>query len=55
MGIPFYDSTPFEYGYSSKKNILSRMNPNLKEVIQKSTNCDKGERKKNQKLFARLS
>ena len=32
----FYDSTPFEYGYSSKEEILENMNSNLKEVIEKS-------------------
>ncbi len=36
MRVTFYDYTPFEYGYSSKEDIISSMNPNLKEVIQKS-------------------
>ena len=36
MEKTFYDSTPFEYGYSSKEEILDNMNPNLKEVIVKS-------------------
>jgi len=36
MEKTFYDSTPFEYGYSSKEEILSNMNPNLKKVIEKS-------------------
>ena len=36
MEKTFYDSTPFEYGYSSKEEILENMNPNLKEVIEKS-------------------
>lgn len=29
----FYDNTPFQYGYSSKKEIIENMNPNLKEII----------------------
>ena len=36
MEKTFYDSTPFEYGYSTKEEILDNMNPNLKEVIEKS-------------------
>ena len=36
MEKTFYDSTPFEYGYSSKEEILANMNPNLKKVIEKS-------------------
>ena len=36
MEKTFYDSTPFEYGYSSKEEILENMNSNLKEVIEKS-------------------
>ena len=36
MEKTFYDSTPFEYGYSSKEEILDNMNPNLMEVIEKS-------------------
>ncbi len=32
----FYDNTPFQYGYSSKKEIIENMNPNLKKVIEKS-------------------
>ena len=36
MEKTFYDSTPFEYGYSSKEEILENMNPNLKKVIEKS-------------------
>ena len=36
MEKTFYDSTPFEYGYSSKEKILENMNPNLKKVIEKS-------------------
>lgn len=36
MEQTFYDITPFEYGYSSKEEILDNMNPNLKEVIEKS-------------------
>ena len=29
----FYDNTPFQYGYSSKKEIIENMNPNLQEII----------------------
>ena len=36
MEKTFYDSTPFEYGYSSKEEILDNMNPNLKELIEQS-------------------
>ena len=36
MEKTFYDSTPFEYGYSSKEEILENMNSNLKEVIERS-------------------
>ncbi len=36
MKQTFYDSNPFEYGYSSKEEILSNMNPNLKKVIEQS-------------------
>ena len=36
MQKTFYDSTPFAYGYSSKEDILENMNPNLKDVIEKS-------------------
>ncbi len=36
MEKTFYDSTPFEYGYSSKEEILDNMNPHLKEVIEQS-------------------
>ena len=30
----FYDNTPFEYGYSSKEEIITNMNPLLKKVIE---------------------
>mgnify|MGYP001288227342 CR=1 FL=1 len=33
MADTFYDNTPFEYGYSSKEEILENMNPHLKEII----------------------
>ena len=36
MEKTFYDSTPFEYGYSSKEEILENMNLNLKDLIEKS-------------------
>ena len=36
MEKTFYDRTPFEYGYTSKEEILENMNPNLKKVIEKS-------------------
>ena len=36
MEKTFYDSTPFEYGYSSNEEILENMNPNLIDVIEQS-------------------
>ena len=30
----FYDTTPFEYGYSSKKETISNMHPLLKKLIE---------------------
>ena len=36
MQKTFYDSTPFEYGYSSNEEILKNMNLNLKDLIEKS-------------------
>ena len=45
MTYTFYDNTPFEYGYSSKEEILENMNPNLKEIIIKNKDkviCDVG-------------
>ena len=36
MEMTFYDGAPFEYGYSSKDEILENMNSNLKEVIRNS-------------------
>ena len=36
MQKTFYDSTPFKYGYSSTEEIIENMNPNLKDVIEKS-------------------
>ena len=41
----FYDNTPFEYGYSSKEEIIANMNPLLKKVIKENkgnTICDIG-------------
>jgi len=32
----FYDSTPFEYGYSSKQEIIENMNPLLKGLMEKN-------------------
>jgi ubiquinone/menaquinone biosynthesis C-methylase UbiE len=45
MEDTFYDNTPFEYGYSSKEEILDNMNPNLKEIIVENKDkviCDIG-------------
>ena len=45
MEDTFYDNTPFEYGYSSKEEILENMNPNLKEIIIENKDkviCDVG-------------
>ena len=36
MEKTFYDRTPFEYGYTSKEEILEKMNPDLKKLIEKS-------------------
>ena len=41
----FYDNTPFEYGYSSKEEIISNMNPLLKQLIEQNKGgvfCDIG-------------
>ena len=41
----FYDNTPFNYGYSSKEDILENMNHNLKEIIIQNKDkviCDIG-------------
>ena len=32
----FYDNTPFKYGYSSKEEIITNMNPLLKKVIKEN-------------------
>ena len=45
MSDTFYDNTPFEYGYSSKEEIVSNMNPNLREIIIENKDkiiCDIG-------------
>ena len=45
MADTFYDNTPFEYGYSSKEEIVANMNPNLKEIIIENKDkiiCDIG-------------
>ena len=45
MADTFYDNTPFEYGYSSKEEILENMNPHLKEIIIENKDkiiCDIG-------------
>ena len=45
MADTFYDNTPFEYGYSSKEEIVSNMNPNLREIIIENKDkiiCDIG-------------
>jgi len=41
----FYDNTPFEYGYSSKEEIIANMNPLLKDLMEKNKGklfCDIG-------------
>ena len=41
----FYDNTPFEYGYSSKEEIISNMNPILKQLMEQNKGgvfCDIG-------------
>ena len=41
----FYDITPFEYGYSSKEEIIANMNPLLKELMEQNSGkifCDVG-------------
>jgi ubiquinone/menaquinone biosynthesis C-methylase UbiE len=41
----FYDNTPFEYGYSSKQEIIEDMNPLLKGLMEKNAGkvfCDIG-------------
>ena len=41
----FYDKTPFEYGYSSKAEIIVNMNPLLKKVMEDNAGkvfCDIG-------------
>ena len=41
----FYDNTPFEYGYSSKQEIIDNMNPLLKQLMQQNKGkvfCDIG-------------
>lgn len=43
--LTFYDNTPFEYGYSSKQEIIDNMNPLLKQLIEQSKGkvfCDIG-------------
>ena len=32
----FYDNTPFEYGYSSKQEVIANMNPLLKCLMEKN-------------------
>lgn len=41
----FYDNTPFEYGYSSKEEIVANMNPLLKQLMEENKGkifCDIG-------------
>ena len=41
----FYDNTPFEYGYSSKQEIIENMNPLLKQLMEQNKGkviCDIG-------------
>ncbi|MEC9209437.1 MAG: class I SAM-dependent methyltransferase [Bacteroidota bacterium] len=43
--LTFYDATPFEYGYSSKDEIIANMNPLLKELMEQNLGkvfCDIG-------------
>lgn len=43
--LTFYDKTPFEYGYSSKQEIIDNMNPLLKQLIEQNKGkvfCDIG-------------
>lgn len=43
--LTFYDKTPFEYGYSSKQEIINNMNPLLKQLIEQNKGkvfCDIG-------------
>ena len=34
--LTFYDTTPFEYGYSSKAELVANMNPLLKELMEQN-------------------
>jgi len=43
--LTFYDTTPFEYGYSSKAELVANMNPLLKELMEQNVDaifCDIG-------------
>ena len=43
--LTFYDTTPFEYGYSSKEELVANMNPLLKELMEQNVDaifCDIG-------------
>ena len=43
--LTFYDNTPFEYGYSSKQEIIDNMNPLLKQLMEQNEGkvfCDIG-------------
>ena len=43
--LTFYDNTPFEYGYSSKEDLVANMNPLLKELMEQNSGkifCDIG-------------
>lgn len=43
--LTFYDNTPFEYGYSSKQEIIDNMNPLLKQLMEQNKGkviCDIG-------------
>ena len=50
----FYDNTPFQYGYSSKEEIVANMNPLLKELIEEASR-HKAYRRKIFSLFILLS
>ena len=45
LDATFYDENPFEYGYSSKQEIVANMNPLLKDLMQNNAGnifCDVG-------------
>ena len=45
MEQTFYDKTPFDYGYSSKQEVIKNMNPLLKRLMEENSGkifCDIG-------------